>query len=93
MKNYYIESQNKYYYDLGMNLHLQRVPAMSVATNDHIHEAIEFLYVKRGSYRAFVNDSEYVIRHNTKDSSHEVFHCIPYGAGAFLEWGLKEFAF
>lgn len=62
MKNYYIESQNKYYYDLGMNLHLQRVPAMSVATNDHIHEAIEFLYVKRGSYRAFVNDSEYVIR-------------------------------
>lgn len=62
MKSYYIESQNKNFYDLGMDLHLQRVSAGGIATSDHIHELIEFLYVRTGSYRAFVNDTEYIMK-------------------------------
>ena len=61
MKNYVVESQNQSFYDLGMALNLQSVGAGRIATYDHIHELIEFLYVKEGSFRAYVNDIEYNI--------------------------------
>lgn len=61
MSKYFVESQVDTFYDHGMGLNLQRVPANSIATKDHIHELIEFLYVRKGSYTAFVNDTEYTI--------------------------------
>lgn len=61
MKNYVVESQNQSFYDLGMAINLQSATAGTIATYDHIHELIEFLYVKDGSFKAYVNDVEYNI--------------------------------
>lgn len=61
MKNYYVEGWTAPLMEHGMDFFPANPKRGCICTNDHIHEQLEYIYVINGEFRAFVNDSEYMI--------------------------------
>lgn len=62
MKNYYVERSSAALSEHGMDFFFQRSRKGTISAHDHIHEQLEFIYVTEGEFRAFVNDSEYLLK-------------------------------
>ena len=62
MKEYYVEGTSVSLAEHGMDFFLQRSNPGCIATNDHIHEQLEFIYINEGEFKAFVNDGEYLLQ-------------------------------
>ena len=55
---YYVEERKPQNHE-EVECFLQRTPPRALATAAHIHDAIELIYVTEGSFKVFMNDSEY----------------------------------
>ena len=57
-QTYFIE-KNKSHDPDGMEFFLQRAGANQISASAHIHDAVELLYIREGSYTAFMNGVQY----------------------------------
>lgn len=61
MDTYYIESPRTHLEPDSMEFFLQHSGPNVVSAGAHIHDAVEFLYIRQGSYTARVDDTEYAL--------------------------------
>ena len=55
----FLENEEKWFADQGAKCSLQSFPPHSVACEAHLHDAIELIYVKKGSFIAYNNNNRY----------------------------------
>lgn len=61
MDSYYIESPRTHLEPDGMEFFLQHNGPKTVSAGAHIHDAVEFLYIRQGSYIARADGAEYTL--------------------------------
>lgn len=61
MDKYYVESPRTHLEPDGMEFFLQHNGPNAVSAGAHIHDAVEFLYIRQGSYTARVDGTEYAL--------------------------------
>lgn len=57
----YIEPPRTHLEPDGMEFFLQSSPANSVAAGTHLHNAVELLYIRQGSYTAYLDGTAYLL--------------------------------
>lgn len=57
----YIEEENGWFEEQGVKCGIQHTAKNSIATRGHLHDALEIIYIKSGTFTAQINDAQYSV--------------------------------